>query len=81
MFLMRIDTIRCCIGSAVSAYLQPSAIRTKWMATHCCQEGRARSLYWADLGLLLLNGNRFAATYEGARGGCVKISLEQDDRH
>ncbi len=24
---MRIDTIRCCTGSAASAYLQPSAVR------------------------------------------------------
>ena len=73
VFLMRIDTIRCCIGSAVSAYLQPSATRTKWMVTRCSQEGRARSLYWADLGLLLLNGNCFAAS----DGGCVRgLSLE-----
>lgn len=65
MFLMRIDTIRCCTGSATLAI---------------CQDGSAESLYGADLGLWLLHGNCSATLGERASEGCVGISVGQDDR-
>ena len=65
MFLMRIDTIRCCIGSAALAI---------------CQDGRAESLYGEDVGLCLLHGNCSATLGERASEGCVGISVGQDDR-
>ncbi len=49
---MRIDTIRCCTGSATSVI---------------CQDGSAESLYGADLGLWLLHGNCSATLGERAR--------------